>query len=196
MKKIILIPIILLNSIIFTKAGCDTVSKSKNNPIYSELSDISTNNKVLFNKINVGGNIGFGFSNNYSYINFQPRVSYQLLKWIIPGISFTYQYSRQKYSNYDLKYNTWGPGLFAYIYPVKFAYAHIEYQHLWYNQINTSPAGVRLKDSNDYLLLGAGVRIPVSSNMYLNASILFNVLDDKYNIYQNPIYSVGFGLAL
>lgn len=189
MKRIscLLLLVIGIYSIVFAENENEMMSGSA---IGSQSSGFS------ISKINVGGNIGGGFANDVFFLNIQPRISYQLNKWIVPGISMMYQYSSEKYAGDKFQYNTWGAGVFANIYPVKNVYAHAEYQHLWYKEKIKNSSRPAYKSDDSFLLLGAGVAIPMGSNFYMNASILFNVLEDINGIYENPIYSVGFGVNL
>ncbi|MDR0364912.1 MAG: hypothetical protein LBH92_07855 [Bacteroidales bacterium] len=149
-------------------------------------------------RISLGGNIGGGFTNDYFYLNLQPRISYKATNWFIPGIALMYQYSQEKTGGSDrYVYNTWGVGVFAELYPIKYIYGHVEYQHLWYERdIKPSRPGFSENGNDDYLLLGAGANIPVGNRTYFFASILVDVLKPINSLYKNPIYNVGFKVDL
>lgn len=151
----------------------------------------------ILNRISVGGNIGGGFTNDYTYLNFQPRVSYRVTNWFIPGISVMYQYSKEQAGTLRHIYNAGGVGAFAELYPIKYLYGHIEYQHVWYKRTTKpSEAEPSYTGSDDYFILGAGVNIPVGNKTYLFAAVLFDVLSPVGSIYENPIYNVGFRVNL
>lgn len=193
MKKVSLIAIIFFAS--FVAVHAQTESSNQTNSKES-VQTPKTKTSIL-NRISIGGNIGGGFTNNYTYLNIQPRISYRVANWFIPGISLMYQYSQERAGTFRYNYNAWGAGAFAEIYPIKYVYGHIEYQHVWYKR-TTKPAqtGSPSWGSDDYFILGVGVNIPVGNKTYLFASILFDVLQPVGGIYENPIYNVGFRVNL
>jgi S-adenosylmethionine synthetase len=85
------------------------------------------------------------------------------------------------------------------IYEETASYGHVEFQHLWYTQkVKGIPHGKQTFDDN-FLLMGAGVKVPVSSKASVFASVLFNVLNNErseYYMYKNPIYSIGIDVGL
>jgi hypothetical protein len=94
--------------------------------------------------------------------------------------------------------NTYGAGVFIDVYPIQYVFGRVEYQHLWYNQkVKGDPH--KYTSDDDFLLMGAGIKVPIGKKASAFASVLFNVLNNdksSYYMYKNPIYSVGIEVGL
>jgi hypothetical protein len=158
----------------------------------------STSLKSPFERIHIGGNLSGGVTNDGYFVTVAPRVSMDVTKWFVPGVTVVYMYS-QKTDIPQITTNTYGAGLFTDIYPIKYVFGRVEYQHLWYTQNTKGDPPIKQSSDDDFLLLGAGVKVPVTNKMSAFASIMFNVLNNERSeryMYKNPIYSIGFDVGL
>jgi hypothetical protein len=149
-------------------------------------------------RIHIGGNLSGGVTNNSYFLTVAPRVSMEVTKWFVPGATVVYMYSQETGAN-KATTNTYGAGVFTDLYPIKYVFGHVEYQHLWYSRKITGPESFKESADDDFLLMGAGVKVPIGNKMSAFASVLFNVLNnersEKY-MYTNPIYSIGIDVGL
>jgi hypothetical protein len=154
--------------------------------------------KSPLERIHIGGNLSGGVTNDSYFLNVAPRVSVDVTKWFVPGATVIYMYSQETGAN-KATTNTYGAGVFTDFYPIKYVFGHIEYQHLWYNRNVKGDNPFKESSDDDFLLMGAGVKVPIGNKMSASASILFNVLNnersEKY-MYTNPIYSIGIDVGL
>jgi len=157
----------------------------------------STSNvkKNPLEQIRIGGDLSGGISNDFYFLTVAPRVSMAVTSWFVPGISVAYMYA-QETRVYSAA--TYGAGVFTDIYPIQYVFGRVEYQRLWYTQKVT---GIPQKDTfnDNFLLMGAGAKVPVGNKMSMSASVLFNVLNNdrsEYYMMKNPIYGIGFEVGL
>ncbi len=151
----------------------------------------NTGNKVYF-----GGSMGFMFG-TYTSISLYPTIGYKFTPKLSGGLKIYYQYVKDKrYVGATYESSSYGGGLFARYRIIPQLYIHAEYAQinydLWdYNLQETSRIWV------PFLYLGAGFSQRMGGNAWLNAQILFDVLQDPNSPYGSwePIYSVGVGVG-
>ena len=185
----IVILIFLCNFFVFAQA-----SKEANKPKTTSTSNVKSN---PLGRIKIGGTLNGGISNDCYFLTAAPRVSMEVTKWFVPGATVVYMYSQSTDIN-RITNNTYGAGVFTDFYPIQYVFGHVEYQYLWYNQkVKGNPQKFTFNDN--FLLMGAGVKMPIGNKMSAFASFLFNVLNnensEKY-MYKNPIYGVGIEVGL
>ena len=151
-----------------------------------------------FSRLRIGGNLSGGFNNDLYFLTIAPRVSMEVTKWFVPGVTVSYMYSQGTGDN-KATTNTYGGGVFTDFYPIKYLFGRIEYQHLWYTQKIKGTSPYTYSSNDHFLLMGAGAKVPVSAKAAVSASVLFNVLNnersEKY-MFKNPIFSVGIDVGL
>ena len=169
-------------------------SKEANKPKTSSTSNVKNN---PLGRIKIGGTLNGGISNDYYFLTAAPRVSMEVTKWFVPGVTVAYMYSQESGVN-RVTTNTYGAGVFTDFYPIQYVFGHIEYQHLWYNQkVKGDP--VKHAFNDHFLLMGAGAKVPIGNKMSAFASVLFNVLNNErseHYMYKNPIYGLGIEVGL
>ena len=112
-----------------------------------------------------GGDITLAFSNTNTTLGASPYFGYSINKYVDVAASFNYIYASQRdaleYGD-KARLTQYGPGAFVRLYPFKFAFAQIQYEHnfirLKYFAIQNSnqyTSGIEHFDSNS-LLVGAG----------------------------------------
>ena len=148
-----------------------------------------------------GGGITLSFSNNGSVLGASPVFGYSIAKWIDAGIVLNYIYSSTRhvtyynpgsgtyfYSDDKLRQSTYGPGAFLRLYPVKFLFAHAQFEHNFISQklIPVDGTGA-IKDKTDAssFLVGEGYCNGRENrgDMFYYISILFDVLKDPNSPY-------------
>jgi hypothetical protein len=183
---------------------CGFLAAAQNKGANSSTSKTNSNTpktikKDPLDRIHIGGTLNGGFSNDYYFLTLAPKVSMDVTKWFVPGVSLAYMYAQESGAN-RVTTNTYGAGVFTDFYPVKYVFGHVEYQHLWYNQKVKGDGGSQKNTFDDnFLLMGVGAKVPIGTKMSAMASVLFNVLNNEnseYYMYKNPIYSIGIEAGL
>ncbi len=183
MKKLIFILTIVLS--VTTLSAQDTTSvASAPVPEKQKKSD----------KIYYGGNIGLSFG-SYTMIAIRPLVGYKLTPQLSGGAKLSYEYIKDTRYTSTHNASNYGGSLFARYRVVQPVYLHAEYAAMNYQLYNT------LGDSNrewvPFLLLGGGYSQQIGSNTWVNAQILFDVLQNSNSPYRSgePFYSIGVGVG-
>ena len=181
-------------------------NKSTNASKEAKPSSTSKVKKSPLERIQIGGNLSGGISNDYYFLTAAPRLSMNVTSWFVPGVTIAYMYSLETgitdpdptIGTYSVASNTYGAGVFTDFYPIRYVFGHVEYQHLWYAQ-KIKGTSDKYTDSDHFLLMGAGAKVPVGGKTSVFASISFNVLNNEkseYYMYKNPIYSIGVDVGL
>jgi len=150
--------------------------------------------KPFQSKFYYGGfvNVTFG---SYTVIGLEPSIAYKFTPRLSLGTKLSYEYIHEKQGAYVYEESTYGFSLFSRMRILPRIYTHIEYSTVNYKFYDESVDGVR--KWVPFLFLGGGMSQPVSENVWLNAEILFDVLQNENSPYNDwePFYSVGFGVG-
>lgn len=143
----------------------------------------------------VGGMFGAGFSSYSAYVQLSPLIGYKVTPAFHVGTRLTYIYNSYEVtpSQRD-SYNDFGGSLFARYIFFKGLFAQAEYEALnyeYYDQIAQDHAREWLSS----LFIGAGYFMNMGGRGFASFAILFNVLEDEYSPYTNPIIRIGFGVG-
>ncbi|MES2429510.1 MAG: hypothetical protein V4556_01160 [Bacteroidota bacterium] len=159
-------------------------------------------------KLFTGGNVALSFGSGRTAIGVSPHFGYSLTKWLDAAVSLNYNYISQRFydSEDKYRYSTIGPGAFVRIFPVKFLFAQIQYEHNFIKRkyIPSSGSSQTQNYGANSLLIGAGYASNRSSdnNTYYYLSIGFDVLKEPYSPYKDnfgraePVIRAGYNIAL
>jgi len=158
-----------------------------------------------------GGGFGFGFG-NVTNINIAPAVGYRISDRFSAGIGMGYQYVRVKnyYPVFDASYNTvyrpftanvYSPSLWTRYILWNNVFAHIEYEHNfmsfkeYYNNYTVSNDILtrNVNYSAPSILVGGGIRHPISDRVSIIFQGLYDILPDKNSPYRGTI-AFRFGI--
>ena len=150
--------------------------------------------KLDKSKIYYGGYLNLSFG-SYTVIGVQPLVGYKISPAFSVGGQLTYEYfSDNRYAdNYST--SNYGASLFSRYRVVPQLYAHAEFSAMKYDLYYYSGGGDR--KWVPFLFLGGGYSQQITRNTWLNAQVLFDVLQNKNSPYSSwePFYSIGFGVG-
>ena len=157
--------------------------------------------KEMLNRIRVGiGNFGFQFG-TYTTLQATPTVSYMVINNRLEiGVGAILAYYRIKYSSINPaeSFFAYGADIFARGYVYKGAYLTAQY-----DLINKPSYYDAYKKVNvHHILLGAGYAQKLGKIGYVNASLLFNVLNGNESFYRGSfgnfplVLSLGFTFGL
>ena len=157
----------------------------------------------------VGGNVALGLGSGNFSVGVGPYIGYSINKYIDAAVGLNYSYLSQRdyYTTQKNRQSVIGPSAFVRLYPVKFLFAHAQYEYnfIKYKQIygNGIPDNV-YKINVPSFLIGPGFasgRDAYSKSFYY-ISVLFDVLKNKNSPYTDnqgrvtPIIRAGYNVAL
>ncbi len=201
--------------------GVNTVFAQDDVPMYSSTGKPVRDGKVASRKksgfdasrIIFGGGFGLGIG-NITNVSISPIVGYRVSDRFSAGVGLGYQYVRIKnYSElFDASNNTVYKPLTASIYSPSVwmryilwnnIFAHVEYEHNFmtqrqYRNNNSIYLGaieeVKLRVNAPSLLVGAGIRQPVSDRVSILFQGMYDVIQDKNSPYRGTI-AFRFGIV-
>ena len=151
-----------------------------------------------------GGDIGLSVG-TYTYINVSPAVGYRITDRLIVGLGPIYIY--ENYKNYNLESSMYGVKVITSFTVLRGTDINPNFQignlvlHLENEVLNVKPLGMDLygqivygnRQWIDNFLVGGGLSQSISSRFNVSVLILWDVTNNAYSPYSNPIFSIGFG---
>jgi hypothetical protein len=190
MKLLYIIALVLLFSFENFAQEVDS-KKEEQNAIKNQ----ESKSKPDRSRIYYGGYVTMNFSTNYSIIGAQPLIAYKLTQKLSVGTQLSLEYISSKYNGFRRNGANYGFSIFSRVRVLPQLYLHSEFEMLsskWFYSNGTSE-----REWIPMLFVGGGYSQPVSENIWLNAQVLFDVLNNKNSPYKNwkPYYSVGIGVG-
>ncbi len=149
--------------------------------------------KFDWSKVEVGGSFGGGYSNGVFFIDLSPTIGYRVTKRFVPGLGPIYQYYSD--SRQDVKIHIYGGRAFARFYVFDKLYALGEYEYTIWNDVNRNVLPFK-SIPLQALLFGVGYSQSIGGSANFNLEVLWNVLENQYTYYPNPVIRFGFGVGL
>lgn len=149
---------------------------------------------ALKDRLFFGGDLGASFG-NYTTVYIAPIIGYRITPKWGAGLGPSYSYINDKrYVGYEYETSSYGARMFTQY--------NIIPQLLLYGEAAWVNAEVFDDFSYDYIredifsiLLGGGYTQQLGQRSGLSLMILFNVLEDEYTYYENPIFRAGFNVG-
>lgn len=164
----------------------------------------------------LGGGFIFGLADGVTDLGISPIVGYRFTDKFVAGVGVSYEYIRIKnaylltdpITNLEvtkpLNAHIYAPNVWARHMIWNNIFAHVEYQHNFVsmnrfrNEYDWAQNAyvikeTRLNFNQPSLWLGAGIRQPVSEKVSIVAMGLYNVLEDKHNLFAGRI-AFRFGI--
>jgi hypothetical protein len=144
-------------------------------------------------QLRVGGGIGFGIGTGFVSVGVAPQVSYIFKRIVEPGVSFFYQYAKDRIAIPEVVWHTYGGSLFVRLFPIPQLFVLVEGEI-----INTGwKTGGVSSDRRNYgnLLLGGGYMISLGKGAFMGLSLKFPVFRNPFYPTAFPIISFGAGYA-
>lgn len=158
-----------------------------------------------------GGNVALGFGSGSTSFGLGPYFGYSINKYVDVALSLNYNYISQRdflELGDKVRQSIIGPGIFTRLYPVKFLFAHAQFEQNYIKfKYIPAPNGNYLstteRKSATSFLVGPGYasgRGEGSSFYYI--SVLFDVTKNKNSPYVdalgrvNPVIRAGFNISL
>lgn len=169
-----------------------------------------------WNRIVVGGTLGFGMGDNTVAFSIAPVIGYRITDKLAAGIGFGYQYYKQKdffeivdYNTNNVYYRDYKASMMSASVWARYLifdklFVHAEYEHNFFkfndyefnyntNQVDAS----KLRIDVPSVLLGVGYRQPISENASVYIMGFYDVLQKEYSPYKGSIqprigFTIGF----
>jgi len=139
-----------------------------------------------------GGGVGLQFG-SYTYIGAFPILGYRITPKFSAGIGGTYIYLQDKSSNFST--SLYGGKVFAEYDVYRGIAPHVEYEILNREIFDYSLAKRRRINVNS-LLVGVSYTQQIGDNAGIYIMLLYNLLEDVYSPYENPVLRIGFNIGL
>ncbi len=147
----------------------------------------------------VGGNFGFQFG-NYTFVDISPHVGVYPFDFLCIGVGGSYMYMRYSYFKQSNDSHIYGFKAFIEGYIWKLLVLHGEYEYINYKlnvyNAQTSQFMGAERVSTHALLVGPGYKQPVGNRVSLYCLLLFNLYEDNYSFFTNPVVRVGINVDL
>jgi hypothetical protein len=161
----------------------------------------------FFKKENLftGGGLTLNFSNNNTVLGVNPHFGYSLGRFVDVAASFNYIYASQRdniVSGDKLRQSIFAPGMFVRLFPLKFLFAHAQYEHSFIRQRYIPMAGsgfVEEKSSqqaNSFLFGGGYCGGRGTGGVYYYFSVLWDIGRDSTSPYLDRIPDLQGGYIL
>jgi hypothetical protein len=141
-----------------------------------------------------GGNLGMQFG-NLTYVDISPLAGYKITEQVHAGIGATYIYYRYKDIYGSFETSIYGGRVFGRYFPMENLFAHVEYE-LLNLEVPESVSGTNysnlVRDYISSVFVGGGYAQPIGDRSALILMVLFNLTEEQYSPYQNPVIRIGF----
>lgn len=181
--------------ILVLSSFCSFAQEGQQNPPPNSLNNNDNHPSTpLRDRFFFGGNLGLQFG-SATYIDISPLVGYKITPKLHAGVGATYMYYKYKDAYFNYESSTYGGRVLGRYYPIESLFAHVEYEVLNIKM----PSTVSGQNYDKYIrqniasvLVGGGYVQPIGSNASMMLMILFNLNEQQYSPYTNPIFRVGF----
>jgi opacity protein-like surface antigen len=138
-------------------------------------------------RIEFGGNLGLQFG-TVTIVNISPSVGYWFTNYLMGGLELTYLYSHDSREG-GYKGSTYGIDILGKVYPYHNFYLEANYSNLNTGLPSIGPVKERIWTRA--FLIGGGYSQQLSQNVFLNFSILWDVIGEEWYPFNNPLIRAG-----
>ena len=160
----------------------------------------SSNAASKKSKVFTGGDIGVTFG-NFNEVRLSPLIGYRFTDKVSAGVKFVYRHSWEKITpqlgaEYNLTSDAVGGNIFMQYNPVPEFYVKTEYSYQTYKQSTTQSTSE--STAVPFLFIGGGYSKMISKNLYFNAGIKVDILNNLNSPFDNytPFFDVGMTVGL
>ena len=183
MRKTILLLLLLLGT-------CSVRSVAQDRPAYGSAPPPQSQSMSLKDRLFFGGNLGLNFG-SLTLINVSPLVGVRLTDKLGVGVGPTYTYFSDRRSTYKFETESYGGRLFAQYRIVESVLLYSEYELINTEVPNLLYTALERRNISS-LFLGGGYIQQIGRSSAVSITLLYNVLEGDYPIYENPLIRTGF----
>jgi hypothetical protein len=159
--------------------------------------------KAIQNRIFFGGGLGLQFG-SVTYIEVSPIVGYRVTEKLSAGAGLRYIYSKYNddyFSNLSRGYETsiYGWSVFGRYFIIPNLFAHAEFEMLNLEVPTGISSTGEYKLDRDWIsstFVGGGYAQPLGGRSAILLSVLWNLTEETYTPYSNPLFRVGITVGL
>ncbi len=154
----------------------------------------SPNEVYTPSKFYYGGGLNLTFG-SVTEVGISPLIGYKVTPQFSVGSQLTFEYFKYDRGSYDYNATNYGASLFTRYRFVPQVYAHMEFSMMNYDF--QTYQGDSNRDWVPFLFVGGGFSQPLSKNTWVNAQLLFDVIQDENSPYKDwePFYTIGVGVG-
>ena len=147
-----------------------------------------------------GGNVGFSFWSDYTYLGIYPLAGYKITPQFSVGGKIGYSYINYKDANPSYDTHNYGGSIFTRYRIIPQIYLHGEFVYFSFERRTIDIVNQQFGTERvwvPFLLLGGGFSQNVGPNVWVFAEVLFDVINDENSPYKSgePFISVGAGVG-
>ncbi len=157
-------------------------------PVYAQ--DSGEPRESFFERMFFGGNIGLQFG-DLTYVDVSPLVGYRVTDQLAVGIGGTYIYYRYRDFYGEYKTNIYGGRVFGRYYFVEEFFGHVEYEILNLERPDDFTFNKFTRENIASFFVGGGYRQFIGDRAAIELTLLYNLTEEAYSPYQNPIIRIG-----
>ncbi|MCX7954477.1 MAG: hypothetical protein N3A01_04720 [Bacteroidales bacterium] len=161
-----------------------------------KLQEKNKNEKFFsWHKVFFGGNIGLQFGQE-TFIEFSPLIGYRITDNFSIGFQILYTYYNFNHLNSNISTSIFGNSYFARYYFSNSIFVHGEYQWMSLESKYFNPylVGIQKRFIVHNVYAGGGYRVRIGERSYMSIIILYNLNQNQYSPYENPVIRVNFEL--
>lgn len=145
-------------------------------------------------RLEIGGNLGLGFGNDYASVNISPQVGYAFSGYFTAGLGLSYNYYRWN-DPYIQTQNYLGGNLYARFSPVSFI--HLQVQPELYGMWGRAGGRDIPSQMVPACLVGGGITLPLGGRGGVTAMLFYDVVQNERSPYGGQlVYSLGYTFRL
>jgi hypothetical protein len=205
MKKMIIAGVLFI-------AVLPVLAQHNPNRVNTYVEEPEGGNGFLKQNLFLGGSLNLGYSGYDFNVGGAPEIGYSLNRWIDAGVLVNLNYSSERadpgfYYNANIRQRdfTYGTGVFARFYPIRFLFLQVEPEYNWtkysFKDMSSGETGSLQQQAASLLLgIGYGQRIVGRSNFYI--ALMFDALQNEGSPYLDfnrtpiPVIKAGFDIYL
>ena len=161
--------------------------------------DNSLKGEKFADRLIVGGGLGLQFG-DYTYVQVAPIIVYRVTERLHSGIGLNYTYYKVNDKAYGYKYETsvYGGSLWSRYFVFENLFGEVTYEllNLEVPEVIGGYFSGYKRDNVSILMVGGGYAKEIGGSSLLLFRVLWDVIEDPYSPYANPIFSIGFSVGL
>jgi hypothetical protein len=147
------------------------------------------NERPFIDRLFWGGNVG-AWIGNPTFVDLSPLIGYKVTEKFSVGVGAIYNYYSYRYNNFKYEAHFYGGRIMGRYFILENVYLQAGYDRINRDNPYSFKPDARIWIEN--VLIGGGLRYPVSDNIFCVASGLWNLNDTPLSPYPNPIIQIGF----
>ena len=160
--------------------------------LHAQIDSLKTKRiKGISNNIYFGGGLGLQFG-SYTLLQASPLIGYKLTNKLSIGLQFSYAYIHDKINKYET--SLYGGSFFSRYIISNLFFLHSEYDILNL-EVYKPPLYSKERINVDAILIGGGLSQPVGTSSSINIIFLWDILENRYYPYKNPILRGGINVG-